>query len=37
MAANQTVAINDPKKRLSEETDTNEPKTKKSKSEKIDM
>lgn len=37
MAANQTVGINDPKKRLSEEMDTHEPKTKKTKSEKIDM
>lgn len=37
MAANQSVAIGDPKKRLSDETDLNEPKTKKTKSEKIDM
>lgn len=37
MAANQSVSIGDSTKRLSEEIDTNEPKTKKSKSEKIDM
>lgn len=37
IAANQLVTIGDSKKRLSEETDLNEPKTKKTKSEKIDM
>ncbi|XP_055310468.1 uncharacterized protein LOC129573660 isoform X4 [Sitodiplosis mosellana] len=37
MSANQAVTVSDTKKRLSEETDLNEPKNKKTKSEKIDI
>lgn len=37
IAANQSAIVNDAKKRVSEEMDLNEPKSKKTKSEKIDM
>lgn len=37
IAANQSTIVNDTKKRVSEEMDLNEPKSKKTKSEKIDM
>lgn len=37
ITANQSTTVNDTKKRVSEEMDLNEPKSKKTKSEKIDM